>query len=140
VCGLGCFPTRIHRKRCGSLNRLREREEHHADWSVGLSDDGIHSSHASRLGPEAEARGFDSIFTVEQPHIPASRKTPYPIGGDLPSIYHPITLAKRVASLDALSGGRFLFGVGAGWNAEELENHDFASRSDGRFSTNPSRR
>jgi probable F420-dependent oxidoreductase len=37
--------------------------------------------------------------------------------------HHPTALAKRAASLDALSGGRFLFGVGAGWNAEELENH-----------------
>jgi probable F420-dependent oxidoreductase len=34
-----------------------------------------------------------------------------------------IVLAKEVASLDALSGGRFLFGIGAGWNREEMENH-----------------
>lgn len=110
------------------------------------------------LGKEAEARGFDSVWTVEHTHVPASRKTPYPMGGDLPSIYwesyepftylsqvaavteqlkvgtgvclaaqhHPIALAKRVASLDALSNGRFLFGVGAGWLGEEMENHDLA--------------
>jgi probable F420-dependent oxidoreductase len=35
----------------------------------------------------------------------------------------PIVLAKEVASLDQLSNGRFLFGVGVGWNAEEMENH-----------------
>jgi probable F420-dependent oxidoreductase len=35
----------------------------------------------------------------------------------------PITTAKEVASLDRLSGGRFLFGVGAGWNVEEMANH-----------------
>ncbi|MHB8658417.1 MAG: LLM class F420-dependent oxidoreductase [Solirubrobacteraceae bacterium] len=35
----------------------------------------------------------------------------------------PIITAKEVASLDQLSGGRFLFGVGAGWNAEEMANH-----------------
>jgi probable F420-dependent oxidoreductase len=35
----------------------------------------------------------------------------------------PIITAKEVASLDRLSGGRFLFGVGAGWNLEEMENH-----------------
>ncbi|HYB40709.1 MAG TPA: LLM class F420-dependent oxidoreductase [Candidatus Methylomirabilis sp.] len=42
----------------------------------------------------------------------------------------PIVTAKCVASLDVLSGGRFLFGIGAGWNAEEMENHgtDFKSR------------
>jgi len=35
----------------------------------------------------------------------------------------PITTAKEVATLDRLSGGRFLFGIGGGWNAEEMENH-----------------
>jgi probable F420-dependent oxidoreductase len=35
----------------------------------------------------------------------------------------PITLAKEVATLDWLSDGRFILGVGAGWNAEEMENH-----------------
>ena len=110
------------------------------------------------LGRELEGRGFDSLWVVEHTHVPASRRTPYPMGGDLPSIYwesyepftflaqvaavterlkigtgiclvpehHPIALAKRVASLDVLSGGRFLFGVGAGWLAEELENHGVA--------------
>ena len=42
----------------------------------------------------------------------------------------PITLAKEVASLDFISGGRVLFGIGGGWNREEMENHG----------TNPSRR
>lgn len=35
----------------------------------------------------------------------------------------PITLAKEVSSVDQLSGGRFLFGIGAGWNVEEMANH-----------------
>ena len=35
----------------------------------------------------------------------------------------PIATAKEVASVDRLSGGRFLFGVGAGWNEEEMANH-----------------
>ena len=35
----------------------------------------------------------------------------------------PIQTAKEVASLDLLSGGRFLFGVGGGWNVEEMANH-----------------
>jgi len=111
-----------------------------------------------RLAKEAEARGFESLFMIEHTHIPASRKTPYPLGGNLPSIYwesldpfialsqaaavttqlrvgtgiclvpehHPLALAKRIASLDSLSNGRFIFGIGAGWNAEELENHGIA--------------
>jgi len=35
----------------------------------------------------------------------------------------PIHTAKQVASIDQVSGGRFLFGIGGGWNAEEMENH-----------------
>jgi len=35
----------------------------------------------------------------------------------------PITLAKEVATMDLISGGRFLFGIGGGWNLEEMENH-----------------
>ncbi len=35
----------------------------------------------------------------------------------------PIVTAKCVASLDQLSGGRFVFGIGGGWNVEEMENH-----------------
>jgi len=42
----------------------------------------------------------------------------------------PIVTAKEVATLDHVSGGRFLFGVGAGWNKEEMRNHG----------TDPSRR
>ena len=35
----------------------------------------------------------------------------------------PIQLAKLVASIDQISGGRFLFGIGNGWNQDEMENH-----------------
>ena len=41
----------------------------------------------------------------------------------------PILMAKQVASLDFLSKGRLLLGVGAGWNAEEMENHGVAFSS-----------
>ncbi len=110
------------------------------------------------LGPELEARGFESIFYAEHTHIPTSRRSPFPVGGELPEMYwrshdqfvalsmvaavtktlklgtgitlvpehDPINLAKRVASLDRLSGGRVLFGIGAGWNAEEMEDHGVA--------------
>ena len=103
----------------------------------------------------AEDAGFDALLFPEHTHIPASRRTPYPGGGDLPDEYShtydpfvalamaaaaterlkigtgiclvverdPIVTAKEVASIDVLSGGRFLFGIGAGWNREEMENH-----------------
>lgn len=42
----------------------------------------------------------------------------------------PIVTAKEVASLDMISNGRMIFGIGGGWNAEEMENHgvDFKRR------------
>jgi probable F420-dependent oxidoreductase len=109
----------------------------------------------AELGVLAEEHGFESLFLPEHTHIPASRRSPYPGGGELPSEYwsafdpfvalatvaqaterlrvgtgiclvverDPIVTAKEVASLDRLSGGRVLFGVGAGWNREEMESH-----------------
>ncbi len=110
------------------------------------------------LAKEAEARGFESLFFPEHTHIPTSRRTPWPGGGDLPREYwhthdpfvslmaaaavtetlkvgtgillvperDPIVTAKQIASLDSLSGGRAIIGIGAGWNAEELEDHGVA--------------
>ncbi len=107
------------------------------------------------LARAAEDRGFESLFVPEHTHIPTSRRTPFPGGGDLPREYShtfdpfvslmaaaavtsrlkvgtgiclvierdTIVMAKEVASLDALSDGRFLFGIGGGWNAEEMEHH-----------------
>ena len=107
------------------------------------------------LAREVEAHGFESLFFPEHTHIPASRRSPWPGGPDLPEEYShtldlfvamtaaaaaterllvgsgiclvierdPITLAKEVASLDFVSGGRALLGIGAGWNLEEMENH-----------------
>jgi probable F420-dependent oxidoreductase len=109
----------------------------------------------SELARAAEERGFESLFLPEHTHIPTSRRTPYPGGGELPEAYShthdpfvalsfaaaatkrlllgtgiclipqrdPIVTAKCVASLDQLSGGRFVFGIGGGWNVEEMENH-----------------
>ena len=102
-----------------------------------------------------EERGFESVWYPEHTHIPASRRTPFPGGGDLPQDYwhihdpfvaltaaavatrtikiatgvclvterDPIVTAKEVATLDYISRGRLIFGIGAGWNAEEMENH-----------------
>jgi probable F420-dependent oxidoreductase len=110
---------------------------------------------AVELGRAAEEHGFESLWFPEHTHIPASRRTPWPGGADLPQEYwhtldpfvalgavaavtsrlrlgfgvclvverDPITTAKEVASLDHLSGGRVLFGVGGGWNLEEMANH-----------------
>lgn len=44
----------------------------------------------------------------------------------LPAQHDPIVLAKTVATLDALAGGRLVLGVGFGWNRDEIENHGIA--------------
>jgi probable F420-dependent oxidoreductase len=114
-----------------------------------------YSIQPARLGALAEERGFESLFLAEHTHIPVSRDTPYPGGGDLPREYShtidpfvglaaagavterlklgtgiclvnqrdPVVTAKEVATLDHVSEGRALFGVGAGWNKEEMRNH-----------------
>jgi probable F420-dependent oxidoreductase len=50
----------------------------------------------------------------------------------LPAQHDAITLAKEIATLDLVSGGRFTWGIGFGWNREEVENHGvaFADRRD----------
>jgi probable F420-dependent oxidoreductase len=117
----------------------------------------------ARLAREAEARGFHSLYVPEHTHIPTSRRTPPPTGGDvlaeeykrtldpfvalaaaatvtsriklgtgisLVAQRDPIVTAKEVATLDLISNGRFVFGIGFGWNREEMADHgvDFSRR------------
>lgn len=116
------------------------------------------------LAAALEERGFESLWLPEHSHIPLSRMTPFPRGGDLPKKYYDvmdpfvalgaaaavtstlklatgiclvaqrdaIQTAKSVASLDQISKGRFLFGIGPGWNRDEMENHGvtFSTRND----------
>jgi probable F420-dependent oxidoreductase len=121
------------------------------DYSMAPSD----------LGRALEERGFESLWAPEHSHIPVSRSSPFPNGGDLPKQYYdvmdpfvtltaaaaatkalkvgtgvclvqqrdPIQTAKLVASIDQVSAGRFLFGVGSGWNAEEMADHGTPFRS-----------
>jgi probable F420-dependent oxidoreductase len=117
---------------------------------------------ATDLARALEERGFESIWAPEHSHIPTSRRSPWPGGGELPRVYYeamdpfvsltaaavatkalkvgtgvclvqqrdPIQTAKLVASIDQVSNGRFLFGVGGGWNAEEMADHgtEFGTR------------
>jgi probable F420-dependent oxidoreductase len=114
--------------------------------------DGVGPGEIARM---VEEHGLESLFFAEHTHIPASRESPWPGGGELPRKYwhtydlfvaataaaaatsrlrigsgvclvierDPIVTAKEVASVDHLSGGRFEFGIGAGWNREEMASH-----------------
>ena len=116
----------------------------------------------TELAPAAEQLGFESLWVAEHSHIPTSRQSPWPAGGELPKHYwhtmdpflaltaaalaskkirvatgicllierDPIHTAREAASLDLISNGRFIFGIGAGWNREEMADHgtEFSTR------------
>ena len=130
--------------------------------STFVTDEGVAPA---ALAMAIEERGFDSLFVAEHTHIPLSRTSPWPRGGELPRRYYrtldpfitltavaatterlllgtgvalvverdPIITAKEVASLDLVSGGRMIFGVGVGWNREEMENHGTDPRTRGKL-------
>ena len=104
------------------------------------------------LARAAAERGFDAVLLPEHTHIPVSTVAPDPgdlperyrrtldpyvalsavaattglkIGTciSLVAQHDPIALAKTIATLDFMSGGRFSLGVGYGWNVPELANH-----------------
>jgi probable F420-dependent oxidoreductase len=98
-----------------------------------------------------EQAGLESLFVVEHTHVPVSSRDLVELDrqdarvldqftalGAAAAVteriklgtaicivpeHDPIILAKQVATIDLLSGGRFLFGVGAGWLAPEMRNH-----------------
>jgi len=81
---------------------------------------------AERLGVDfvwaAEAWGSDAVTPLAYLAAKTS-KIKLGTGICLLPQRDPIVTAKSVASLDMLSGGRFIFGLGGGWNVEEMENH-----------------
>ena len=76
-------------------------------------------------GPELPKRYYDVIdpFVGLATAAAVTKKLKLATGVCLIIQRDPIQLAKEVATLDYLSDGRFLFGIGAGWNREEMVNH-----------------
>ena len=122
------------------------------DFGVAFfpSHEGIRPDAIARL---VEERGQESLFFIDHTHMPAEHSplrdqalprhyahtydlfvaataavtatTQLRVGSGICLVIQrdPITTAKEVASVDYLSGGRFEFGVGAGWNRPEMANH-----------------
>jgi probable F420-dependent oxidoreductase len=117
------------------------------DRSVGVTE----------LACAVERAGLESLFLTSHTHVPASRRdiladddrqdarlldqftalgaaaavTSHLRLGTCVCIvpqHDPIVLAKQVATIDHLSGGRFVFGIGAGWVVEEMRNHGVEPR------------
>src|SRR6201997_1378286 len=148
------------------VDGVASRTEHHRRGEIMEFGASIfftdYSISPAELAVALEERGFDVLWAAEHSHIPASRRTPAPGGGELAKRYYDvmdpfvtlaaaaaatkrlkvgtgvcliiqrdtIQTAKLVASIDQVSGGRFLFGIGGGWNAEEMEDHgtEFTTR------------
>ena len=113
----------------------------------------------AELAVAMEERGFDSVWAAEHSHIPVPRRTraDSELGKRYYDVMDPfvtltaaacatkrlklatgiclviqrdtIQTAKLVASLDQVSGGRFLLGIGGRWNQEEIENHSTVFRT-----------
>ena len=109
------------------------------------------------LARAAEERGLDSVWFSEHSHIPirflnapglpdhlwqtydifvamtlaatATKKIKVATGVSLIVERNPIFLAKETATLDLLSKGRFIFGIGAGWIEAEMADHGVAYRT-----------
>lgn len=115
-----------------------------------LTDTGVGIAELARITEDA---GLESLFLTEHSHVPAGRvdlvagdrpgedarlldqftalgaaaactsRLRLGTGICIVPQHDTIALAKQVATVDHISGGRFLFGVGAGWLVEELRNH-----------------
>ena len=118
--------------------------------AVWLTDTGVGITELARIVEDA---GLESLFLTEHSHVPTSRvdlvagdrpgddarlldqftalgaaaactsRLRLGTGICIVPQHDPIALAKQVATIDHISGGRFLFGVGAGWLVDELRNH-----------------
>jgi probable F420-dependent oxidoreductase len=122
--------------------------------AVFATHDALDPGNIARL---AEERGHNALYFPEHTHIPRSTQRPGGLARHYSHTYDlfvavtaalvattrlrvgsgiclliqrdPITTAKEVASVDHLSGGRFEFGVGAGWNRPEIANHGVDPRT-----------
>jgi probable F420-dependent oxidoreductase len=124
--------------------------------AVWLTDTGVRITDLATLVEEA---GLESLFLTAHTHVPVSRRdllqgdrpgedarlldqftalgaaaactSRLRLGTGICVVpqHDPIALAKQVATIDHISAGRFLFGVGAGWLVEELRNHGVDART-----------
>jgi probable F420-dependent oxidoreductase len=122
--GVGYFPTHDG---IGPGDIARKVEERGQDALFFAEHTHIPASRESPWGggavlPQKYWHTYD-LFVALTAAAAATRRLRVGSGVCLVVERDPIVTAKEVASVDHLSGGRFEFGVGAGWNREEMANH-----------------
>src|SRR5580700_495901 len=112
----------------GELGPLLEQRGFESIWVPEHSHIPLVRTKAFPGGPELPRPYYDIMdpFLVLTAAAVATKTLKVGTGVCLINQRDPIQTAKMVASIDQLSGGRFLFGVGNGWNQDEVENHGTA--------------
>ncbi len=109
----------------GVLARAAEERGYESLFLTEHTHIPVHAGMIDRNGdplPDKYRRTHDAFVALA---FAAAATTRLKVGTSVTLVveHDPIVLAKQVSSLDRLSGGRFVFGVGAGWNGPEMRNH-----------------
>jgi probable F420-dependent oxidoreductase len=115
----------------GELARALEERGFDSVWAPEHSHIPLARKSAFPSGGELPKKYYDAMdpFVTLMAAAAATKKLRVGTGICLVVQRDPIQTAKSVSSLDQLSGGRFLFGVGNGWNSDEMANHGTAFKT-----------
>jgi probable F420-dependent oxidoreductase len=117
----------------GALARALEERGFESVWAPEHSHIPVSRRSPWPGGAELPKRYYDTMDPFVSLTAAAAATTTLNLGTGVCLVNQrdPIQTAKQVASIDQVSQGRFLFGIGIGWNAEEMENHGtvFATRA-----------
>ena len=130
--GLTIFPTEYSISMV-ELGRAAEERKFESIWVSEHSHIPVSRRTPWPGGPELPKMYHDSLdpFVALAAAASATSRIKLATGICLVVERDPIHTAKQVASIDQISGGRFLLGIGGGWNLEEMENH--GTRPESRF-------
>ena len=116
----------------GELGKALEERGFESVWAPEHSHIPLSRKTAPAGGGELAKKYYDTMdpFVTLTMAAAATKTLKVATGVCLVAQRDPIQTAKLVASIDQVSGGRFLFGIGNGWNQDEMENHgtEFKSR------------
>jgi len=109
----------------GELGKALEERGFESVWAPEHSHIPLSRKTAPAGGGELAKKYYDTMdpFVTLTMAVAATKTLKVATGVCLVAQRDPIQTAKLVASIDQVSNGRFLFGIGNGWNQDEMENH-----------------